>query len=807
MSRRPVRLPYLFAILSPLILFSPLIFGGEAIFWGTPITQFVPWWSYAWESLRELKLPLWNPYLGMGAPLIGNYQSGIFYPPNWIYFVLDSIGGTPWMAWGQALVVVFHLGLASIGMGLLVRQLGINEFGQTISGLSYGLSGYLVSRAGFLSINSAAAWLPWIILAATKILEGIREDGEHPGLGDPSEQANRGGLLRGARLRNILSLAAFTGLLLLAGHAQVAWYTLVFALLWVIYFSILETKGSGAALSWGIVGLAVAFGVILAAVQLFPTGEYLLESQRASSVDYQSALSYSFWPWHFLNFLSPGIFGSPVSGDYWGYANYWEDAVYIGLGPLILAISAVVLIGASLRFSRPLKKRLIAFLVVVILASFVLALGWYTPLFPWLYRNIPTFDMFQGPARISLLALFSLSILAGMGAERWRRPTGRSLYWSRLGTMGAASMAIGAGLAAIMSSPALSAIEPSLIRSTAFAGFWAFCFGILTLVAPATNPSENVGAIWKPWHWVTCAWVAADLIVANWGIMPGIDRQLYADSPRTAEAAKASLEEGRIYLPESAEKILKFDQFFRFDTFKPFINSTADWYDLREALLPNISLLDRIPSANNFDPLVPGRYNQWLSAFGEADQNTQNQLLNLMGVTILEVLNSDSEPDVEFFSRDAYPRVRWVPCSKTAIDGAAALEMILGGEIDHINEVVIEGEVESLEDCGSNQMALVASRLDQMNEILVDVQSDSPGYLVVADVWYPGWKARVDEQSTQLLRANYLFRGVSVPPGEHTVEIYYHPDWFYRGAILSGAGWISIILLALIPLIRRKLPQ
>ena len=38
------------------------------------------------------------------------------------------------------------------------------------------------------------------------------------------------------------------------------------------------------------------------------------------------------------------------------------------------------------------------------------------PVFPWLYRNVPSFDMFQSPARFSLWAVFSLALLAGIGA-------------------------------------------------------------------------------------------------------------------------------------------------------------------------------------------------------------------------------------------------------------------------------------------------------------------------------------------------------------------------------------------------------
>jgi len=156
-----------------------MILSGRAIFWGTPLTQFIPWWTWAWETIAQGVLPVWNEMLGMGAPLIANYQSALFYPPTWLYFLLYSIGGISTMAWFQAVIVVLHLSWASFGMALLIRQLRLGILAQVIGGMAFGMSGYLVSRAGFLSINAAVAWLPWIILGVTRLIEeGIASIGD-----------------------------------------------------------------------------------------------------------------------------------------------------------------------------------------------------------------------------------------------------------------------------------------------------------------------------------------------------------------------------------------------------------------------------------------------------------------------------------------------------------------------------------------------------------------------------------------------------------------------------------------------------
>src|SRR3990170_8767532 len=237
MLSRFFRLPWVLFFITPFILFSPLLFTGKALFWGTPSLQFVPWRAWAWEVLQQGNLPLWNPLLGMGAPLVANYQSALFYPPNWLYFLFAAIAGSPGIAWGQALLVTLHLVWASVGMALLAGSLGLNYLAQTISGLAFGISGYLVTRAGFLSINSAAAWLPWVILAATVLM--IRMD-----------SIWRAATRNGGRWENEIDFANHPitswrlawkpflffgfcgGMQLLAGHAQVTWYTLLLSGMW-----------------------------------------------------------------------------------------------------------------------------------------------------------------------------------------------------------------------------------------------------------------------------------------------------------------------------------------------------------------------------------------------------------------------------------------------------------------------------------------------------------------------------------------------------------------------------------------------
>ena len=81
------------------------------------------------------------------------------------------------------------------------------------------------------------------------------------------------------------------------------------------------------------------------------------------------------------------------------------------------------------------------------------------------------------------------------------------------------------------------------------------------------------------------------------------------------------------------------------------------------------------------------------------------------------------------------------------------------------------------------------------DRITLNTIAADPGYIVIADVWYPGWRAYVDGKSVPILRANYLFKAVPVSKGEHEVNVVYQPKLIYLGAGLSGLTLATLIIL------------
>ena len=143
-------LPETFSFLAPIIVFWKLIIGGQVLYWGLPSLQFVPWRVLVNDSIRAGTLPLWTDLLGMGAPLLANHQSAVFYPPNLLSLIIE-----PSIA--ISILAVLHLSFAGVGMVRLARRVGLGDFGAAVVGITFGLSQY--SPRVYGSSPSTTQWL------------------------------------------------------------------------------------------------------------------------------------------------------------------------------------------------------------------------------------------------------------------------------------------------------------------------------------------------------------------------------------------------------------------------------------------------------------------------------------------------------------------------------------------------------------------------------------------------------------------------------------------------------------------------
>jgi len=145
---------------------------------------------------------------------------------------------------------------------------------------------------------------------------------------------------------------------------------------------------------------------------------------------------------------------------------------------------------------------------------------------------------------------------------------------------------------------------------------------------------------------------------------------------------------------------------------------------------------------------------------------------------------------------DAFPRAFLVH-NVVQVPVNQSQEFLLNNpEFDLRNEVILEG---SLPDDWNNTFSNIISSNDSVsiinfeeNKIKIQSNSDHDGILVLTDVFYSGWTATVDGNSTEIFKANGLVRSVFVPAGEHFIEFEFLPFSFTLGLIIS---FITLIIL------------
>jgi hypothetical protein len=747
-DRLPSRMSLLILLLALLVVFHRLLVG-EVFFWGLPALQFYPWREFAFDALRAGQLPVWNPYNGAGAPLVANYQSALFYPLTWIGLPLP-------LAWAMSVTSVLHLFIAGWGMWLFTGRLGVPALGRGVSALAFGLTGYLVARLGTYPMIAAAAWLPFMMWAVL-------------------------GVIQRKRLRDVGWLALATGLQLLAGHAQTAWYSLLLVGLFALYMALRRREKDW----WQRLGLAAAgvmLGAAIAAVQLWPTAELLRTSQRSDGVDFDFAMNFSYGPARALNFVAPNVFGSPGDGTYLTEGAFFEDAVYIGLLPLLSALAAI-LGWLVRRFRKGLDElpaaSTVLFWVVILSVAFVFALGSHSPVYPFLFRNAPTFDLFQAPVRWHLWTVFALSVLAGIGTRSWGRG-----YWLFFGTRLATAGCIAAVLLAMFAAPIIIPAEgdPELARAldvlrlaVVTTGIFGALAGALTLLQPERESSR-----YGWWALAVLIVVAIDLGWAAQGLNPTVPAAFYDRIP-------APEGEARAYWPEEAERKVEFETYLLFKDYRVAADS---WRDFRASQLPNLNLIDRWHLLNNFDPLRVGPFAQYIGLI-EGNLPDAQKLLQAARV------NAIYDETGTRIALDAPAARAWfVETACWHSDETSLLNALTDAGWEPLRQAHLTGagECPALPD-ESLVIGEVVSVSDQANVLEIAVETQTGGWLVLADTYYPGWTAAVDGVPVQIQQANLAFRAVEIPAGAQIVRFEYRPAWLLPGLFISLAALLVTLAL------------
>jgi hypothetical protein len=193
------------------------------------------------------------------------------------------------------------------------------------------------------------------------------------------------------------------------------------------------------------------------------------------------------------------------------------------------------------------------------------------------------------------------------------------------------------------------------------------------------------------------------------------------------------------------------------------------------------------------------------------DESKEVEQLELSKLRKFQRVYSDQEV-VIYENADWLPRAFLVPAAEIVRPGNEIVARMASGDWDPTRLVLIEGQFDlsKLAPPASAPAAPVTFDAPHATDVRsgpgrvhilrtepervrLDVSATAPAMLFLADLDYPGWRATVDGRDTPIYRANYLFRAVHVPAGQHTVEFVYQPRSFRLGLFVTVAATALVV--------------
>jgi len=733
------------------------------------IEQLYPWKFFSIDLLKKGVIPLWNPYNFSGTPHLAAIQSGTFYPINILFFIMPFN-----LAW--TIYIILQPVLAGIFTYLFLKELKLGDKSAIYGGLIFSFSAFLVVWMQYGNIIHAILWLPIVMWL------GLRN------LRDPS-------IIKSILLSFLLSFSIF------AGHFQVSIYLYGFSFAFLL-FAILVVQKKNTLKNVVFLISIYAFSLVISAIQLLPSIEIFINSSR-SNYAYERLVEFLIPTYHLVGILFPDFFGNPVSRNYYLTGTYIERASYIGIVPIFFIIFSL--------FTK--KSRYIWFFLLSAVAVFFITYDSFITKF--LYSiYIPPVIATSVPTRIMFVMAFSLSVVAAFGLESFEKIKNKIIYLRTAGVV----------LLIVLSVWLYVYLSPNL-------------FGLFTL--------ENLSIAKR------------NMIIPSLVLLGGIGVGFIYTYKDKFFLKKYSLYISRLFFVFIL-LITIFDLNFFFQKFSPFApqdfvypknsalqyikenqNNFRTWGYGSANFKANIQTYEQIYSTDGYDPFYIRRYGELMAStengivpdnimranahlahgFGEdnlTDNIYRQRIMNLLGVKyILHKKDNDNHAFDKTFDVASYDLV-WYGNSLQIYQNKRALsrafivndyeviqndneivERLYEDDFDISKKIILEKEPGIEVIVGKNNSKIDIKNYGE-NEIIINVKTGSNSLLFLSDAYFPEWNAYIDGEKTEILRADYAFRAVGVPSGEHEVIFKYEPRSFEIGkaiSIISIIFALSIIIL------------
>ena len=709
---------------------------GKRFFWEDALQFAYPSLAYLLDALRHFRIPYWTPYVFSGTPFAGAVYNQTFYPVNWLLALLVN-PGTHLSFLVPELYAIIHLLIAGLTMYAMFRGLGLSKPASILGGLSYMLSGFMIIRVIHVTIICALAWFPLIFLFFHRSLYERKVF-----------WAFWAGLL--------------FGLAILAGFPQFALFIAYFMGLYAVFFIILKWREYRFETVWRSalsLGLLAAVGIGIAAVQFLPS-QQLVKYTAYARLSFEELTVASLQPRQLLTLLVPKFFGS-VSADgadstaFWaGPGNYyfWETVIYAGIIPLILAIFAL-----SER-KRPLRW----FGLALGSAALLLALGKYTPVYKLALGVLPGLGRFRIPGRLGGLFLLGLAYLTGFGAEYFlNRSSDRHVKGL---------------LKALVVSAGVVVFVWVLLAAGAFRG----------LSREFETPEVYANSV-RQWGWFTVLLLvmlgitfyrsrkSAVQAIVFWLLVVVTFFDLYAFGARF-NSSSLGPDEGMLIgggLRVQQVNIAQLQQEARQEPFR--INSRIP--SMGMVLGRNQGNLDHLELIEGYAPLGLSRYMPF-------ERPTQ-RMYDLLNVKYKCKVDTANRALVLVPNPTSLPRA-WMAYRYIVLPQDQVLSKLESPDFDYRTTAIVEQALPfasaAADSRPGNQVRLEAHEPEYLR---LSVQTPDTGLLVLSEMYFPDWKALLDGKPVPIYPVDYALRGVTIPNGEHKLEMRYDSHWFKLGGLAS----------------------
>jgi len=690
---------------------------------------------------------LWAPYGFFGMPFAANPQSEAFYPLNFLFLLFGAERGL-------VFYTVLHHFLFLSTFCLALRRLGFGTDSSLIAAVAFGFGGFFCSLTLLIVLLSTLAWFPLIVICLSLALEKNW-------------------------LRHSLLLGPLLALQVLAGEIEMAVMSWVLALCAVALAPAGKFRRSDFLKAMAGLGLGGLFGALLSAFQIALTLEMIPLSNRASGVGLADATFWSFQLSQLKFVFIPNYIISPELlaqkfGIYWGLGFFTR---YLYLLSFYLGISVPLLAGLAFR-----RKTLATSLPWVLLALLALAMmaGEQIPLYQFLYRVVPGFNLFRLPTKFFFVFNFALVMLGAtgwQGLEKKSLPKTATILLASAAALAAYLALSPLGLYALGDSFGLVESRFFLRSALKTLAFLLAAAGLVLWAGPKNK--FRMGTL-------LAALCFVDLYLAHRFLNMPAPAEIYQGSETIREFVKAS--RARVAPP----RIL------------PLARSEREW-DVEKVVNPLEKCRRLWNGLEGYAPVYYGLQDyRAYSSFHLADISAYNDLLYHTRFEERKLLLGRSGIEYAFYRErgfeplGALPRAMLFYRAAGLRDRSEILKLLPEPNFPARQTLLLEviPEKNSGQDPASEPAQITVY---QNEKVVIQARARQKGWVLLLDSWYPGWEAEVDGRPVEILRANGFFRAVEVPAGEHTVTFRYRPAIFCRAVLVSAAGfalWLGMMLFS-----------